>query len=396
MKKTVIIVLAAVTIFSCIRREEILSDSLNVTYIPYDGLIDVTFTAESGSSDSKVWTGWDGSTNCMIWDQADTIGLFAGSGNVNRRFVSTSDGSASSTFSGLMAPVSTATTLIVYYPYSSGASLTSIPYPPMTDQIFEGTFEEKGEFKTFGKYALLAGGLNNFYITTTWPKGANIQFSPLVGIVRYGISSTLTESIRVRKIGMSSANNRFTSLSFIDMSTGNSSGYYSSQIRTTISDKNPLILATSETKYVQMTATFSMFQSNDEINVFVDCINDDGRNLRYIIPKTVNSDHNITVGKRTSVSVPITSSTSVVYAPRIKVTSTSESLVAPVFRHDSGYDAADAWWGDSTVEKYEAGREHTFSTSGTHTASFNHWGTSNSVTFDNLKGITAIDFSDVF
>lgn len=392
MKKNFFIIVAAVLLFSCSQKEDFFTESV-------DGLIDVTIRVGTSDSETKIWSGWENDVNRIFWNQSDSIGLFAGSGNINRRFsLSSAADAPSGSFTGRMAPVLTPTNLIAYYPYSEGTTLDKIPYPDLSHQVFEGTFEEKGVFSNFGQYALLMGGVNNFTIETEWPSEVVVSFVPFVGLVRFGISSELSSSLNVRRIGMISEQYSFVDISSYNILAGRISGYYTNEVSTEISEKNPLVLDGTGTKYVQMASSYSSFTDGEVIEVYVETLSDDGQDIKYTIPKTVSTDNNLAIGLRTSVSVPLTNSTSVTRASRVKVTTSDgvTSLMAPAFSHGANYKAGDAVWGDSCLEKYEAGRTHTFTTTGEHTSSFNHWGESDIVTIDNLTGITAIDFSDVY
>jgi len=392
MKKLLSIILAAATLASCVQKE-------NLELERIDNLLDVTFqtgvSLSESESESKVGT----SSNTMLWSASDAIGIFAGTNNANRRFTlhpSSADSSVG-IFSGQMNSVSSPVVLYGYYPYSSDASLTSLKYPDISNQVFEGSFDANGNFTSFGKYALLYGYCTGFTISQAWPQDKVITFSPRVAIVKFAINSSESNPVRVRRIGMSSQNYPFVTLSEFNPSSGSISGYYTNVVSTEISETNPLTLNSGDTKYVQMVSGPSSF-STQNISVFVECIDNTGRNYRYDIPKSVNSSKNLQIGTRASVSVPISSSTTRTYASRIKITTSSsvQSLTAPVFVQGTDYQAADSFWGDSTIEKYEAGGTHTFTSSGVHASSFNHWGDSQSVSIEKLTGITAIDFSDTF
>jgi len=407
MKRFVILSLATALFFSCSLDDDLLKDDLLSERI--DNLIEVEFTAETADTDSKVFTGFAIGSNWMFWNKLDSVGLFAGAGNINRRFVlSSSENINTGTFKGTMQPVSNPTSLFVYYPYSADAKIASsggtteyyIPFPNYMDQEFEGTFGENGDFSNFGKYALLVAKVGNFTISTDWPQGKTVYFNSMTGITRFKISNGLSNALQVRAVKLYSANGRFTLFSNIFAKESGISyyGYNIKNLATIISDKNPLILSKGETKYVQMATTLSSFGDQTEsIDVYVDCIKD-GRNLRFTTTKSVTSANNFVGGYRTTINVPLSVDTPVEYAKRVKVTTSSavDAFTAPVFTHGSDYEPADTWWGDSTVETYEAGRSHSFTTAGEHNVSFNHWGNSEKLSFEDLNGITAIDFSDVY
>ena len=391
MKKIFSYIFALAVLVSCSQKEDFQSDSAC-------GLLDVTFTAGTASPDSKVWAGWDNGVNGMFWSQSDKVGIFAGSDNVNCEFSLTSGAdSPKGSFSGRMKPVQSPVTLYVYYPYQEGAESDYVAFPNLSEQVFEGTFDEQGIFSNIGEYSFLFNRLNNFTLTENTPSTVQIGFIPLVSLVRFSVSNLLASPLQIKSIGMISYNYSFIQPSYLNMVTGGFSGYYTSRIYTTISDNNPLIIGNSETKYVQMTAFYSNF-SNETIDVFVDGIDGTGRNVRYTIPKNVTSNMNLDYGKRTTVSVPLRQDTPSVSASRIKVTTSSstKSLKSPVFVFGAGYEAADVSWGDSTIQRYEAGMSHTFTTAGEHTSSFNHWGKSGAVYLETLSGIQAIDFSEVY
>jgi len=400
--KKLLVLLSVAFVVGCTEKDDFIVEQA-------DGLVDVTFSvgaSEAGvpvtgpvSTDTKVAAGWIDGVNRMLWSAGDSIGVFFGAGNVNRRFgIASGVGTPSASFSGQIQSVTTPTTLVAYYPYSrSAVSVTAIPFPDYTHQVFEGTFEKEGTFTSFGRYALLFGYVNSLTVDKSWPAGEGVSFSSLAGLARFGISSTLSESINVRSVGMISDQNSFLRLTAYNIYTGALSGYYCKTLSTDISDKNPLVLNGSETKYVQMATTRSQY-GEEVVRVYVDALSSDGRNVRYLIPKSVDSNKNFDFGKRVSISVPITPSTTTQLASRVKLTTLSDvtSLSAPIFTHSDDYVAADSWWGDSVIEKYEAGRVHKFLSSGEHTASFNHWGEAPVVTVESLVGIKAIDFSQAF
>lgn len=398
MKRTFITAsIALLTIAGCTKNEDFVMDSA-------DGLIDVTIPTGIGDADADSKASIESSQ--LYWNANDAVGIFAGSGNVNRKFtLKTGEGTTSGTFSGQMSPVSTPVTMILYYPYVSNTTTPSciLAKDNLMDQVFEGTFDEDGRFDNFGQYSFLVSWITGFTIEQTWPSLKNATFYDITSIVRFKISSSLSDELFIQKVGLRSANDsqypfRLPYYYVVTESGQLSLSYYpASDISTSISEKNKLTLGSGSTRYVQMAAIFNEFADEQQLNVYVEGIND-GRNFRYVVPKTVQSSHSFTLGRRTTINVPLESGTSVELADRVKVTTLdgTASLTAPIFNRGDGYTAASAFWGDDTIEKYEAGRTYSFATSGKHTASFNHWGESTSLTFEKLTGISAIDFTDVY
>jgi len=371
---------------------------------PIDGLIDVTFTAGTQHSSSKVSIGWDENENLAYWSSMDSIGIFAGSGNVNRKFIlSSAPDMTSGTFSGQMMPVSTPTPLYAYFPYTPGATQDRIPFPAIQQQVFEGTFAEKGEFNNFGRYAFMFGELENFTIQTKWPDKSKVNFGHYMGIVRFNVSNSLDKAINVRSLRLYSKNKSLVIPKYMEIEDYDSYPVTTAKVTTitsSISDKNILELEDEDTAYPQMVVYPNSFKTEDSLNVVLVGVDRNGVNLRYILKKKVTKSNSFQAGKRTTITVPLTTDLEK-RARRVKVTTSSATFTAPIFRMGQNYSAGDAVWGYTdtswgVIEQYAAGKSHTFSSSGEHTSSFNHWGNSPFLTFENLKGIKAIDFTDVY
>lgn len=392
---TISILLLSAT--ACLKEEDFVSE-------PLEGLIDLTIQAGTQHSSQKVSTGWDENENLAYWSEKDSIGIFAGSGNVNRRFVlSSKPDMTSGTFFGQMTPVSTPTALFAYYPYAPGAVLNEIPFPSIQKQEFEGTFEEKGDFNSFGRYALMLGSLKNFTVQTKWPEESKINFEHITGVVRFAVSNSLDKTINIKSIKLHSENNSFVIPKSVCIQDDGSYTVDTSMVASiisSISEKNIMEVQDGEKTYSQMVVFPNSFKSEDSLKVVVNAIDDDGVDVRYTLKKKVSKNNSFQEGKRTTINVPLTTEIES-RAKRVKVTTLSATFTSPTFRHGKNYSAGDAVWEYSDkswgeIEKYAPEISHTFSAPGEHTSSFNHWGKSPMLSFKNLKGVKAIDFTDVY
>jgi len=372
---------------------------------PLGGLIDVTIPVGTDEESTKVWSGWNKTqtVNYSYWDKGDAIGVFAGADNSNRKFtLATEEDYTYGQFSGQMAQVTSPVSLIAYYPYAEGATTDRIPCPDLSKQTFEGTYSEYGQFHSLGRYSLLSGVISDFTITDQWPSGVKLTFSNQMAIIRFKITNSTAAAIPVKSVYVETSD-RDTVFGYpthftVNSSTGETDwrGSFSKGVRTSISETDPLTIASSETKYVQMTVVPATFKENENLAVYVYSINGDNRGIRYRIPKTATK--NFVVNTRTTVNVPIGPDPTYELAYRVKITTSdaATSLSAPVFAQGARYSADYSCWGDGKVNKYEAGQPHQFATGGGHTASFNHWGTSDSLVIETIDNITSIDFTGVF
>jgi len=378
-------------------------DSIDNTIEPVDKLIPIAIGATVDYSNPDITkTSISGLT--PTWNSGDAISFYTfddyGLTNDNVKLtLSSGAGTKNAVFKGNVNSYGSAK-MIAIYPYADyGSNVNSFSFS-IKDQKYDGDFTAESSFSDFGKFNFMIGP----YAIEEGSTIGNITLTSFTGLVRFEVTSDMTDNVIVRDISVSCTDGnypfteRIVNLGVTKWSDNAASigfSYYpTNKISVTIDNGPGLsINSSSGTKYVQM-VVFKSFISkygSAKLNVNVSAKIGD-RRARFVIDKgSVSSNYDFAAGQRTRISVPLTSSAISMYASTVKIGTNGGSFTAPTFV-GSGIEYGETQWADGSITGYSPGENHSYG-SGDKTTVMDCWGDISAIKFSTLENITSIDLT---
>lgn len=389
MKRSYLYLLVLLATMSCSK------DDFLIDGTPFRELINISMKAEMETDDPDSRVNMSGLT--LTWSSTDSIGFFNGPNNFNRLLtIKEGANTKQATFTGAIQKSGASYKSYYYSPYDPHIESPTSWHLVFDNQIYDGDFTENGTGNNIARYIYMQTKPTDLEIKNNNNKLPQSKFLFRSGIIRFNISSSMSNDFDIDEIDIYSPEEVFRD-SYLDLEAGKYLYVPESEIG--ISLKETLTMRSngeSGIKYVHMAAAQSSnLDGNNNGKIYIRLYGTrDGQYGRMIVPKDHVSGKAIQPGQRLTINTGLTDNTVFETAATVGVTVEGDRFTAPEFTiNDTDWQPGKTFWGDGSRERYAGGITHNYNESSTYSAIFSCWGESNTIKFSNLENITSIDFS---